>query len=98
MRGCVKHVLMHGSSTGAIVTTVEIGGRFQHCQQHMQLSSNSSSADVKTFFFWSSPDFTEKIAQGVIWSHIFQKGAIVQKRLKTSVLMYQRLLLFIDLN
>ena len=33
--------------------------------------------------FWSLPHFTGKIAQEAIWCHIFQKGAIEQKRLKT---------------
>ena len=41
-----------------------------------------SSADVKTFFFWSSSIFSGKLTQGAISSQIFEKEAIVQKRLK----------------
>ena len=50
---------------------------------YLNLVKKLRSVDVKTFFFWSLPIFSGKLTQGVILSHIFQKGAMVQKRLKT---------------
>ena len=50
---------------------------------HLSLVEKWSPADVNTSFSSSSFNFGGKFTQGAILFHIVQKGAIVQKRLKT---------------
>ena len=58
---------------------------------HLNLEEKWSSADEKTFVFGLHLNFVEKLhersqaVRGAIRCHIFQKGAIVQKKLKTSI-------------
>ena len=83
--------------TFSFCSSPDLSGKIGLCEhEDLFCSSPDFSGEMefcrcKDTFFCSSPDFSGKTTQGSILSHIFQKGAIVQKKLKAPVLALKNL-------